>query len=95
MFEMIGFLAAAAITTGAGIVGYVQSRMFVRSRLRFVDAVQSGKAPVLAGLGAAVVAAPLAVLPFVGIGTAIVFGASVGAGVAAGARDIRRRIGSG
>jgi hypothetical protein len=40
---------------------------------------------------AAVVAIPLvAILPIVGVGTALFFGASVGLGVAAGAKDIRR-----
>jgi len=34
-------------------------------------------------------------LPLVGTGTAILFGASVALGVNAGARDIRKRIGAG
>jgi hypothetical protein len=80
------------IVTGAAVlVGYVQSRYFVRTRLRYVDAVQKGGAPLGAGVLAAVVAIPLvAILPIVGVGTALFFGASVGLGVAAGAKDIRR-----
>ena len=38
-------------------------------------------------------AAPLVwILPIVGSGTALLFGVGVGAGVAAGAKDIRRRL---
>lgn len=92
MLELIG-LAATAAATG---FGFFQSRVFVRTKLRFVDAVQTTKAPVIAGVGAAIVAAPIvALLPLVGAGTAILFGLGVGTGVAAGARDIRRRISGG
>ena len=92
VIELIG-LAATAAATG---FGYFQSRYFVRTKLRFVDAVQTGKAPLIAGVGAALIAAPVvALLPLVGAGTAILFGLGVGAGVAAGARDIRQQIGSG
>jgi hypothetical protein len=89
---LIGFAATAAATA----VGFFQSRLFVRTKLRFVDAVQTTKAPIIAGVGAAIVAAPVvALLPLVGAGTAILFGFGVGTGVAAGARDIRRRLGGG
>lgn len=89
MFELIGLIATGAATAG----GYIQSRGFVRRRLKYVDLVQRAGAPVLAGAAAAVVAAPVvAILPLVGTGTALLFGAGVGAGVAAGARDIRRRL---
>jgi len=92
VLEIIGFGATVAATA----VGYIQSRSFVRSKLRFVDAVQKAAAPVIAGVGAAVIAAPVvAILPVVGAGTAILFGLGVGTGVAAGARDIRRRLSSG
>lgn len=86
-------LIALAITLAAIVIGYTQSRRFVRSRLRFVDAVQTMKAPLIAGLGAALVAAPVvALVPLIGAGTAICFGVAVGAGVAAGARDIRQKL---
>jgi hypothetical protein len=92
VLELIG-LAATAAATG---VGFFQSRVFVRTKMRFVDAVQTTKAPLIAGVGAAIVAAPIvALLPLVGAGTAILFGLGVGTGVAAGARDIRRRISGG
>ena len=81
---------AAAIAALA--FGYIQTRGFVRRRLAYVDAVQGVAAPVLAGAAAFVVALPVVgLLPLVGGGTALLFGAGVGAGVSAGARDTRRR----
>lgn len=89
MFELIGLIAASA----SAILGYAQSRRFVRQRLAYVDAVQRAGVPAVAGVAAGVVALPVvAVLPLVGLGTAILFGGGVGAGVAAGVRDIRRRL---
>ncbi len=86
MFEIIGLAATCA----AGFFGYVKSRRFVRSRLRFVDAVKKPYVPVLAGGVAALAAAPVvALLPIIGAGTAIVFGASVGVGVASARKDIK------
>lgn len=87
MLELIGLAMAA----GAAVVGFVATRGFVRERLRFVDAVQGRAAPWLAGVAAGLVALPIvALIPLVSVGTAIIFGASVGAGVAIGARDIRQ-----
>lgn len=92
MFELIGLVATGA----AAALGYVQSRRFVRARLPFVDAVRRPSAPWIAGIGAALLATPVAwILPLVGSGTAILFGAAVGMGTAAGARDVTRRIGAG
>jgi len=89
---MLGLLGLAA-SIAAAVIGYSQSRAFVRDRLRYVDAAQSSLAPLLAGLGAALVASPVvALLPLVGAGTAIGFGVSVGVGVANGQRDIRRAL---
>lgn len=86
MFELIGLAASAAAT----VVGYVGSRRFVRDRLRYVDAIQKGTAPVIAGVGAALLATPVVwILPLVGGGTALLLGVAVGAGTAAGARDVR------
>jgi hypothetical protein len=80
------------IALGAATYGYFQARVFTRRKLQFVDAAQTGVAPVVAGVGAAVVAgAVVAFIPFVGAGTAILFGAGVGAGVAGGQSDIRHR----
>lgn len=94
---MLDFIAFAA-TIAATAFGYVTARKFVRDRLKFVDGAQTLKAPIIAGLVAWAVAAPLTwILPLVGMGTAVLFGAGVGLGVRAGARDIRveRRLGAG
>ncbi len=86
MFELLMFAAGGAAT----VWGYVQSRRYVRRRLRFVDAVQKPVVPVAAGLGAAVVAAPVVwLLPVLGGGAAVVFGIGVGLGVFHGARDVK------
>lgn len=92
MFELIGLIATAAIAA----FGYFQTRAFVRRRLAYVDAVHNAAAPVLAGAGAWLLAMPVvALLPLVGGFTAILFGVSVGIGVASGVKDIRRRLPSG
>jgi hypothetical protein len=87
-YQMIEILTIAAAIAATGF-GYNRSRSFVRNRLRFVDAAHRRAAPWIAGTAAAVVAAPLvAVLPLVGAGTALLFGAGVGTGVAHGSRDV-------
>ena len=89
------FLLGIFITFFITLAGFVVSQRFVENRLRYVDAVQRPYAPLLAGVIATVVAMPIVgLLPIVGIGTAILFGVSVFAGVASGAREIRRRIGA-
>lgn len=89
MVFLLSFLASAVLA----VVGYTQARAFVHGRLRYVDAVHSWFAPIIAGVGAALLALPLvAILPFVGAGTALSFGISVAAGVMAGSRDVRNRI---
>jgi hypothetical protein len=92
MFGILGL----ALTAGATFFGYMQTRSFVRNRLRFVDAVQRSGVPLLAGVAAFVAAALIVPLvPLIGGGTAILFGAGVGLGVAHGRGDIRYRVGSG
>jgi hypothetical protein len=93
MFETIAALATVTMATGAAGAGYVGSKRFVKDRLRFVDQVRSPAAPVVAGAVAGLAAIPVvALLPFVGAGTAILFGLAVGAGTRAGVRQIRRWI---
>jgi hypothetical protein len=88
MFGFIGLVAAVVAT----VWGYMQSRSFVRRRLRYVEAVHTFRAPLLAGTIATFAAAPFVwVLPIVGAGTAIMFGLGVGAGVSAGSKDIQQR----
>lgn len=86
---MIELLILGAAVGGIG-AGYVKARRFVRERLRFVDAVQRPVVPVLAGGMAALVAAPVVwLLPVVGAGTALLFGAGMGLAVSHGAKDVR------
>lgn len=87
MFAIISL----ALSIAAGWAGFGGARRFVRRRLRYVDAVQKGGTALIAGIGAAVVAAPIVwLLPLVSAATAVVFGVSVGLGVRAGAADVRR-----
>jgi hypothetical protein len=90
------FLLSIAVTTVLAIVAYAQARNFVTRRLRYVDAVQSALAPIIAGVCVAVICLPIvAFLPFVGIGTALTLGLAVGAGVASGARQVRHKLPAG
>ncbi len=83
LFSLALFVAAIAL--------HSTTRRFVRNRLRYVDAIQKSLAPVVAG-GAAFLAAGavVAIVPVLGIGTALSAAFAVGSGVAAGARDIRQ-----
>ena len=96
MFHFFGSMLGVAIAVGASMVGYWQARQFTQNKLRFVDGVHKMGVPLLAGLGAALVATPIVwILPLVGTGTALLFGIGVGLGVSAGAKEIRKRIGAG
>lgn len=79
------------VTLAAGVAGYLLARHFVGTRLRFVDAVHSPFAPLLAGAAAALIAAPAVLLPIVTLTTAIVFGIGTGLGTASGSRALRRK----
>jgi hypothetical protein len=85
VFGAMGSLIWLAIAGGATLFGFWQSKSFVQNKLRYVDAIHKAFVPALAGIGAALLTTM----------TALLFGAGVAMGVAAGARDIRRRIGSG
>jgi hypothetical protein len=86
---ILSFVVSLALVT----LAYAQTRNFVMRRLRYVDAVQNVLAPVVAGIGAAVITWPIfALLPLVGVGTALSVGFAVGAGVAAGARAVRQSL---
>jgi hypothetical protein len=78
------------LTVSAGLAGYFLARSFVRNRLRFVDAIHSGWAPLVAGVLAFAFAWPLALLPLVSVAPAILFGIGTGLGTASGARIVRR-----
>jgi len=83
-------MLALIVTVGAGLAGYVIARDFVRRRLRFVDAARSPAFPFAAGLLAAVVAWPAALLPIVTTVTTAIFGIGAGVGTASGVKALRR-----
>jgi hypothetical protein len=86
MLLMLSLLIALAVA----LFSFSAARRFVRDKLRFVDAAQKAYAPWLAGAGAFLIGSVLvALLPWVGAGTALTFGLAIGTGVAAGARDVR------
>ena len=93
MFTIIGFVISFIIASISAVLLHGGARKFVRGRLRYVDAVQKGIAPWLAG-GATFFVALIIVglLPIVGIGTAAVAALAVGTGVSAGAKDIRKGV---
>jgi hypothetical protein len=78
------------IAIAAGFTGYVVARRLVSRRLRFVDAVQSRFAPLVAALTATIVIWPLTLLPLITLMTAMIFGIGTGLGTASGARLVRR-----
>jgi hypothetical protein len=89
VFELLAF----ALSSAAVIIGFTQAKDFVSRRLRYVDAARSPIAPVVAGIGAALIAAPIVwMIPLIGGGSAVAFGLSVGLGVAAGNKDVRRSL---
>ncbi len=86
-------LLTLGIAGAAGILGHTRARSFVGRRLRFTSLVEKPYLGIAAGVTAAVVASPVAaLLPLVGAGTAIVFGAGAGTGAALGAKDAKRPL---
>jgi hypothetical protein len=86
MFELIGIGIAGAAT----VYGHIKSRRFVRRRLRYTGLVEKPGLGIAAGVAAAILAAPIAgILPLIGTGTALLFGAGVGTGVSMGAKEAR------
>lgn len=79
------------ITLAAGAIGFILARNFVRRRLRFVDAVHSPMAPIVAGCVAALVAWPAVLLPLITLPTAVAFGIGTGFGTASGSRALRHQ----
>ena len=78
------------LAVSAGLLGYLMAKSFVRNRLRFVDAIHSRWAPLVAGALAFTFAWPLALLPLVSVAPAVMFGIGTGLGTASGARIVRR-----
>ena len=90
MFESLISAAVLFATIAAGVGGYVVTRNFVRNRLRFVDAIRSPFAPVIAGVLAFGILWPFTALPVIQIATAVVFGFGCAFGTASGVRALRR-----
>jgi hypothetical protein len=86
---MLGLLYSAA-AVAAGLFGFLLARSFVRRRLKFVDGVYSPAAPWIAGLAAALIAWPVAILPFITTMTTTIFGIGAGVGTASGVKALRR-----
>lgn len=82
-------LITIGIAGAAGIFGHMKSRKFVRRRLRYTSWVEKPYLGVVAGVTAAIVASPLAAIPLLSAGTALIFGAGVGTGVSMGAKEAR------
>ena len=91
---MIGALfnfVSLVIAAGVGLFTFALARQYVRSRLRFVDAVRTPIAPWVAGLAAWMIAVPIAaLLPLITGLTALVFGAATGLGTASGVKALQR-----
>ncbi len=89
MFGLIGLGVAAAV----GVVGHMKSRKFVGRKLRFTSLVEKPGIGLAAGVAATIVASPIvAILPLVGVGTALAFGAGVGTGVSLGVSDAKKPL---
>ncbi len=90
---MLTLLVAGIAAGAAGIFGHTRARSFVGRRLRFTSMVEKPYLGVAAGVTATIVAAPVvALIPVIGVGTALVFGAGVGTGAALGAKDAKRPL---
>ena len=63
-------LTSLLIFAASAIGSYIFARSFVQRRLRFVDAMRSPFAPLVAGAAAFLLAWPLSALPLVSLGTA-------------------------
>lgn len=87
MINSVIALLALTVTVGSGILAFGFARGFVRRRLRFVDAIRSPVAPVLAAVGAAILVMPLTMLPLIGVVVSGVTAAVVGLGAGLGTRS--------
>lgn len=91
MFSSLFNLIGLVVSIAAGMFAFGLAREYVRQRLRFVDAVRNPLAPWAVALGAVLVAAPIVwLLPIVGGGTALIFGAGSGLGTASGVKALKR-----
>jgi hypothetical protein len=82
------------IVAGAALASFFATRGFVRDRLKYVDAAQSGSFPWLLGIGVGMAAFVLNMIPVIGwvipAALPLGLGLGVGTGTAVGQQDIRR-----
>jgi hypothetical protein len=91
VFESIFGLVRVLLMIGVGFFAFGVARGYVRSRLRFVDAVRGPMIPWIVGVGAWIVAVPVAaLLPLITGATALVFGLASGLGTASGVKALQR-----
>ncbi len=94
MFGPIMGLAAVAIALTGFVLSFGFARGYVRRRLRFVDAVRSPLAPYVAAVIAALLVAPLTIVPVVKVLvtglTAAVVGVGAGLGTRSGVKALQR-----
>jgi len=83
---LIFLLSLVAAVVG----GFVLARNFVRSRLRYVDAIYSPFAPWIVGALGALVAWPVALLPVITGATTALFGVGAGLGTASGVKALKQ-----
>ena len=91
-------MIAEILAVSAGVFGHTSSKKFVSRKLRFTSIVEKPRLGLglATGCVAAVAAAPVvAILPVVGAGTALLFGAGIGTGVAMGAKKARGKADGG
>lgn len=84
------FLVTLVATIAIGLVGFNLAKGYVKRRLRFVDAVYSPLAPVVAGVIGGLLAWPFAILPFITTGMAAIFGIASGLGTASAVKQLKR-----
>ena len=86
MLEMIA-LGAAGV---AGVFGHVKTKDYIQRKLRYTPVAEKPAVPMGVAAGA-VSTVGLAALPLITFLPAVVVGAGIGTGVAAGIRRARRR----
>lgn len=80
---IIGLLVGAVALVG----GYMTSKDFTKRKLRYVDVAHSRAAPWVAGGVAALITAPVTILPIITGATVLALGAGVGLGVKSAQRE--------
>lgn len=87
LFTLVGFV----VTAGAAIFTFGMAREYVRNRLRYVDAIRNPMVPWIVGFVSTVaLLVVVAILPFVGAGSALLVGGATGLGTSSGVKALKR-----